>query len=152
MEMNREFLEELGLEKEAIDKVMAEHGKSIQAVKPAEDYEELKKANATYEQQVAKLQSTLDSKEDELGSIEDLKKEIETHKLEKLKTNIAIQANIPLELAGRLSGSTEEEIKADAETMAGFVNKKQTLPLRTTEPPKVDKEKQAYESLVDNLT
>lgn len=149
--MNRNFLEELGLEKEAIDSIMAEHGKAIQSVKPGEDYEDLKAANADYEKQLANLQTTLDSKEKELGSIDDLKSEIESYKLKDLKTNIAIQAKIPLELAGRLSGSTEEEIKADAENMAGFVNKKQPLPMKNTEPPKVDKEEAAYASLVDNL-
>ncbi len=149
--MNRKFLEELGLEKEAIDSIMAEHGKAIQAVKPAEDYEELKDTNATLEKQLNDLQTTLESKETELGSIEDLKQENETLKLEKLKTNIAIQANIPLELAGRLSGANEAEIKADAENMAGFVNKKQPLPLKHTEPSKVNEEEKAYKELINNL-
>lgn len=148
--MNRKFLEELGLEKETIDQVMSEHGKSIQAVKPTEDYEDLKTANANLEKQLDKLQTTLESKENELGSIEGLKKEIETHKLEKLKTDIAIQANIPLELASRLSGSTEEEIKADAENMAGFVNKKQPLPLKPTEPP-VDDKDAGLKSMLKNM-
>src|SRR5699024_6003083 len=62
--------------------------------------------------QLSDLQTTLETKETELGSIEELKKEIESHKLDKLKTDIAIQANIPLELAGRLSGESEDEIKA----------------------------------------
>lgn len=97
--------------------------------------------------QLTNLQTTLDSKETELGSLEDLKKEIASHKLDKLKTNIAIQANIPLELAGRLSGETEEEIKADAEKMAGFVNKKQPLPLKPTEPPVNDKDSGLKEML-----
>ncbi len=149
--MNRKFLEELGLEKETIDSIMAEHGKGIQAVKPAEDYEELKTANANLEKQLGELQTTLESKENELGSIEELKKEIETHKLEKLKTDIAIQANIPLELAGRLSGETEEEIKADAENMAGFVNKKQPLPLKPTEPTVNDKDA-GLKKMLGNLT
>lgn len=149
--MNRSFLEELGLEKETIDSIMAEHGKAIQSVKPAEDYEELKKTNSTLEQQLSDLQATLDSKETELGSIDELKKEIETHKLENLKTNIAIQANIPLELAGRLSGENEEEIKLDAEKIAEFVNKKQPLPMKPTEPQEVDKTEQAYENIIDNL-
>ena len=149
--MNRKFLEELGLEKETIDQVMAEHGKAIQAVKPSEDYEELKEANATLEQQVQDMQGTLKTKENELGNIDELKKEVETYKLKDLKTNIAIQAGIPLELAGRLSGENEEEIKADAEKMAGFVNKKQPLPMKPTEPPKVDEKEQAYANLIDNL-
>jgi|SRR5699024_9102341 len=138
--MNRKFLEELGLEKDAIDSIMAEHGKAIQAVKPTEDYEDLKNTNATLEQQLADLQNTLDSKETELGTLEDLKKEIASHKLDKLKTNIAIQANIPLELANRLSGENEEELKLDAEKIAGFVNKKTPLPLKPTEPPVDDKD------------
>lgn len=138
--MNRKFLEELGLEKDAIDAIMAEHGKAIQAVKPTEDYEDLKNTNSTLEQQLADLQNTLDSKETELGTLEDLKKEIASHKLDKLKTNIAIQANIPLELANRLSGENEEELKLDAEKIAGFVNKKTPLPLKPTEPPVDDKD------------
>lgn len=150
--MNREFLEELGLEKETIDKVMAAHGKAIQAVKPAEDYEELKTEKATLKQQLTDLQNTLATKEEELSGLDDLKTEVEKYKLKDLKTSIAIQAGIPLELADRLGGETEEEIKADAEKLAGFVNKKPTLPLKPTEPPAVDKEEQAYASLVDNLT
>ena len=150
--MNRKFLEELGVEKEVIDKVMVEHGKAIQAVKPAEDYEELKETNATLEEQLSGLQKELETSQEQLGSIDDLKKEVETYKLKDLKTNIAIQAGIPLELAGRLSGENEEEIKADAEKIAGFVNKKPTLPLKPTEPPAVDEEEQAYANIIDNLT
>lgn len=138
--MNRKFLEELGLEKEAIESIMAEHGKAIQAVKPADDYDELKEAKSTLEQQLEDMQKTLEYKDKELGSIDDLKKEVETYKLKDLKTNIAIRAGIPLDLADRLSGENEEEIKADAEKVAEFVNKKQPLPMKPTEPPVDDKD------------
>src|SRR5690625_1974428 len=148
--MNRKFLEELGLEKEVIDKVMAEHGKAIQAVKH-DDYEELKTENATLKQDLNNLQGALDTHQKELKSVEDLKQQIESYKLKDLKTNIAIQAGIPLELAGRLSGETEDEIKADAEIIADLVKQKQTLPLRPTEPEKTDPKEIAYADLVDNL-
>src|SRR5690625_145645 len=148
--MKREFLKELGLEDEVIDKVMAEHGKTIQSVKPA-DYDDLKTEKANLEQELTKLQDTLNNQEKELNSIEDLKKENETLKLEKIKINIASQANIPLELAGRLSGSNEEEIKADAEKIAGFVNKKQPLPLKPSEQD-VNNEKREMEQMLDELT
>src|SRR5699024_2596815 len=133
--MNREFLEKLGLEKDAIDKVMAEHGKAIQAVKPADDYEDLKKEKATLEGQLSDLQDTLSTKETELSGVEDIKKELEKYKLKNMKTSIAVEAGIPLELASRLSGTTEKELKADAESLAGLVKTKQTLPLKPTEPP-----------------
>lgn len=148
--MNRKFLEELGLEKEAIDSIMKEHGLAIQAVKPT-DYDELKEASKTYEQQINDLQATIDAQKESLGSIDELKQEIESYKLKDIKTNIAVQAGIPLELAGRLSGETEEEIKADAEKIAGFVNKKQPLPLRPSEPD-VNNENREMEQMLDELT
>ncbi|RDW21034.1 phage scaffold protein [Oceanobacillus arenosus] len=150
--MNREQLKELGLTDEQIESVMKAHGKSIQDLKPAqEELDGLKTEKSTLEQQLADLQNTLNTQKDELSSVDDLKKEVETYKLKDLKTNIAVQAGIPLELAGRLSGSTEEEIKADAEKIAGFVNKKQPLPMKTTEPPKVDEKEQAYAKILENL-
>lgn len=145
--MNREFLEELGLEKETIDKVMKEHGKAIQAVKPADDYEDLKTTNQSLQTQLQQLQDTLDEKETALNGVEDIKQELQKYKLKNLKTSIAVEAGIPLELASRLSGETEEEIKADAETLAGLVKTKQTLPLRPTEPPVDDKDADLKEML-----
>lgn len=86
--MNREFLEGLGLEKEAIDKVMTEHGKSLKSVKEkadkveglesqVEDYktqltdrdtqlEELKKVDAeALQQTITDLQSTNETQKTE---------------------------------------------------------------------------------------
>ena len=150
--MNREFLKNLGLEDDVVDKVMAEYGKSIQELKPAQEkLESVQSEKASLEKQLNELQQTLSSKDEELKTIEDLKNQVETYKVNELKTNIAIQAGIPLELAGRLSGETEEEIKADAEKIAGFVNKKQPLPLKPTEPP-VDDKDEGLKNMLGNLT
>src|SRR5699024_7253610 len=119
-------------------------------VKPT-DYDELKEASKTYEQQINDLQATIDAQKESLGSIDELKKEIESYKLKDIKTNIAVQAGIPLELASRLSGETEEEIKADAESLAGFVNQKQPLPLKQTEPD-VNNENREMEQMLNELT
>lgn len=154
--MNREFLEGLGLEKEAIDKAMAEYGKSVNSYKEKiEELESLSGKVSDYENQIEELNQTLNSKEEKFSSYEsnltELQKEVENYKLKDLKTSIANQAGIPLDLAGRLSGETEEEIKADAEKLAGFVNKKQPLPLKPTEPVKVDEKEQAYSKILENL-
>lgn len=153
--MDRKFLEELGLEKEAIDKVMAAHGKAIQSVKPADDYEELKKTKAALEKQVTDLQNDLVTKESEYSTVgttlEELKNEVETYKVKDLKTSIAIQAGIPVDLAGRLNGETEEELKADAEKLSGFISKKNPLPLKPTEPEATDKTEQAYAKMLEEL-
>ena len=147
--MNREFLEKLGLEKEVIDKIMKEHGKTIQSVKP-EDYDDIKEENKTLKDTVTTLENSLkefEGYEDKLAEKDNLIKEYE---LKNLKYRIANENGIPLELASKLSGETEEDLKKDAETLSSFITKKQTLPLRTTEP-KVDDEMAAYKEMLDNL-
>lgn len=61
--MKREFLEELGLEKEAIDKVMAEHGKGIENIKA----EKLAK-----ETEVETLQGQLEKANEQIEEFKDL--------------------------------------------------------------------------------
>lgn len=147
--MNREFLEKLGLEKEIIDQIMKEHGLTIQKVKP-EDYDDIKEENKTLKDTVTTLENSLkefEGYEDKLAEKDNLIKEYE---LENLKYRIANENGIPLELASKLSRETEEDLKKDAETLSSFITKKQTLPLRTTEP-QVDDEMAAYKEMLDNL-
>lgn len=148
--MTREFLEKLGLEKEVIDQIMKEHGKAIQSAKP-QDYDSLKEENEQLKQRLGELEGTVEELKgykDQLTEKDNLIKEYE---LKNLKYHVAVEAGIPLALADRLSGETEEEIKADAEKLAGFVNKKPTLPLKPTEPQNVDPKEQAYSKLLENL-
>ena len=147
--MNREFLEKLGLEKEIIDQIMKEHGLTIQKVKP-EDYDDIKEENKTLKDTVTTLENSLkefEGYEDKLAEKDNLIKEYE---LKNLKYRVAVEAGIPLELASKLSGETEEDLKKDAETLSSFITKKQTLPLRTTEP-QVDDEMAAYKEMLNNL-
>lgn len=147
--MNREYLEELGLEKEVIDSIMKEHGKTIQSVKP-EDYDEIKAENKALNDTVADLQKSMkdfEGYEDKLTEKDNL---IKDYEIKNLKYRIANESGIPLELASKLTGETEEDLKKDAETLSSFITKKQTLPLRTTEP-KVDDETAPYKSLLENL-
>lgn len=50
-----------------------------------------------------------------------------------MKTRVANENGIPLELAGRLIGNNEEEVKKDAEAFASFLMPKSAPPLRTNE-------------------
>src|SRR5699024_3294780 len=150
--MNREFLKELGLEDEAIDKIMKEHGKTVQELKPAkEELEGLQSEKSNLEQQLSELQETLQSNEEKLSNVDELEKQVKTYKLKNLKTNIANQVGIPLDLADRLNGENEEELKADAETFSEFVSKKQTLPMKPTEPQVNDKDA-GLKKMLGNIT
>lgn len=61
--MKREFLKELGLSDEQIDKVMAEHGKSVNSVK-----DELEKVKE-FKQQVEELQGQLKERDKQLEEL-----------------------------------------------------------------------------------
>lgn len=147
--MNREFLEKLGLEKEVIDKVMAEHGKTIQEIKP-KDYDDIKTENQTLKDTVTTLENSLKDFEGFEDKLTEKDNKIKEYEIKNLKYRIANENGIPLELASKLAGETEEDLKKDAETLSSFITKKQTLPLRTTEP-KVDDEMAPYKGMLDNL-
>lgn len=149
--MNREFLERLGLEKEVVDQIMKEHGKAIQTAKP-EDYDEVKKQKQSLEHQLQDLQTTLASKDEKYkefeSSISDLTSKVKTYEAKELKLRIAHEHQIPFELADRLSGETEEDIKADAEKLSSFVARKQVLPLK---PADTDTATDPYKDLLSGL-
>lgn len=140
--MDRKLLEELGLEDEQVEKIMASHGKAIGDTKKA--LETVTTEKKGLEKKVEDLSSTLTTTnkkyEDYDKKLNGAAKELENSKLQNSKFRIANEKGIPLELAGRLSGETEEEILDDAEKLSSFVSQKQTLPLGSTEPqPKKEK-------------
>lgn len=145
--MTREFLEKLGLEKEVIDQIMKEHGKAIQSAKP-QDYDEIKEENEQLKQRIGELEGTVEELKgykDQLTEKDNLIKEYE---LKNLKYRIAVEAGIPIELASRLTGESEDELKRDAEMLSSFIARKQTLPLKDTEPNKDD---DPYKKLLSDL-
>lgn len=153
--MKREYLKELGLEDEIIGKIMAEHGKTVQAIKPTEDFEALKSEKETLAQQLAELNNSVTSLTDAKSLIEQekeaLAQEINVFKQKDLKKRIAHEYKIPFELAGRLTGETEEELKTDAQTLSQLIVQKPNIPLATTEPPVVDETEQAYTNIIQKL-
>lgn len=151
--MNRDFLEKLGLEKEIIEKVMAEHGKAIQAAKP-DDYEELKTSKETLEKQVKDLNGTLTATTEKYAgydeNIAELNGKVKDYEVKNLKYKIANEAGLPLELANRLSGESEEDIKKDAESLKSLIPGQPHLPLKSTEKD-VDDEHSPYKKIIEGL-
>ena len=102
------------------------------------DYDDLKKRTAEYEttlgtmtkeaEENAKKYSEYDKK------LADLQAKVKGYETGSVKTRIAHETGIPFELAERLSGDTEEEIRKDAETLSKYIGStKKTAPLRTPE-------------------
>ena len=82
---------------------------AVQSMK--DDYEkQIKDANKLVEDAKVKLQ-TFDE------TVSKLTKRAEAAEVSNLKTKVAIDNNVPIKLASRLVGTTEEELKADAQLL-----------------------------------
>ena len=66
-------------------------------------------------------------------SIAELTTANKSHELNSARMKSAVAHGIPLDLADRLTGSTTEEIEADAEKLAQFVKSSSAPPMMTTE-------------------
>lgn len=121
------------------------------------DYDQIKARNAELETEIGTLQSTIEETNAATKSHEqtvaDLNQKIAEYETASLRTRIALQNGLPIDLADRLVGDDEESIKADAERLAGFVGKKQQTPppLKNQEPPLKEGKDASYKSLIENL-
>ena len=117
--------------------------------------ERLKREQAKYsdydtiKSDLGTLRAQLSAKDAEISTLQGKVKGYET---DSVKTRIALETGLPLDLRTRLTGETEEEICADANKLAKlFVQQKDPAPLRDTEPPVADEKTAAYKSLLNNL-
>lgn len=103
--------------------------------------------NKQHLEATAELQSKLDSansliedyrknEEEAKGKtsaeVEELKKQIAKYETDSVKTKVAIEIGLPLEMRDRLRGNTEEEITADAQALLSLIPKP-SAPSRSTE-------------------
>ena len=97
---------------------------------------ELKTENGTLKTSIEETKKTITESE---AQITDLQGKVTNYETASLRTRIALQNGLPYELADRLQGADEEELKADAERLAGFMRPATPpAPLRDTEPPMGD--------------
>lgn len=120
------------------------------------DYDGLKKAKEDYEKQIGSLQAQIEESSQTIKThdqvVADLNSKITGYETNSLKTKIALQHGLPIDLVDRLTGDDEASITADVEKLAGFVKQKPTVPpLKDTEPPLGDEKDSAYKNLLKGL-
>lgn len=103
------------------------------------DYDELKKRVSELESENSALKSTVEeNKQTRAGldaQITELQGQVSNYETASLRTRIALQNGLPYDLADRLQGADEEELKADAERLAGFMRPvTPQAPLKDIEP------------------
>ena len=91
--------------------------------------DDVKAMKADYERQIQEAQGKLKTLDETVST---LTKRAETAEVSLLKNKVAIENNVPIKLASRLIGTTEEELKADA---LSFMEGLGTKPSGGSEPP-----------------
>lgn len=116
------------------------------------DYEDLKRRAADYEKQIGDLtRAAEDAARKYAGydqQLADLQAKVQGYETASVKTRIAHETGLPYELAGRLSGDTEEAIRKDAESLykllgQGQNGRRPAPPVRDTEPAGTVSDKKA---------
>ena len=119
------------------------------------DYEELKNQNATLQEQMSKLNKQLQERQkasDGLNqTIADLNQKVQKYETDSAKTRIALEAGLPYGMAQRLSGGSEEELRADAESLKKLMAPQEAAPMYTTEPTDISGTDVAFASMLNNL-
>lgn len=103
------------------------------------------------DKQIKELNASLDEVAAKDQTIAELTGKVATFESAALKSRIAYEMGVPFELAGRLTGDDEPAIRADAESIMKLVQRQTPPPLRSTEPPAGNSEKQEFKSLLSGL-
>lgn len=92
-----------------------------------------------YEEKLKKINDDLAKANEKIAGhdqlVSDLTTRATTAESDLLKSRIAHESGVPFELAGRLVGSNEEELKADAEKFASYLAPKAAPPLHSNDAP-----------------
>ena len=117
------------------DRELAEQYKGFLSPDAVEELQA--KLKAEYEGKLTKAAEEVKAAQDKLTAkdqtVSDLTKRAEAAENTLLKNKIAYDAKLSLELAGRLVGNNETELKADAEMLAGMFKPAKAAPLYTSE-------------------
>lgn len=141
---------------EALDKIIGERlsrDRETQAkkyegyVKP-EDYAAKCKE---YDDTISGLQKSIEDSKSIAEELESAKTQLKNYEIGSVKTKIAHEMGLPYEMAGRLRGETEEDIRKDAEAMKTLFPKKAAPPLRSDEKTPADSKVAAYKKLLSGI-
>lgn len=131
---------------EQLDKVIGERIKRAEqkAAEKYADYDEIKSQNAGYVTQIAQLQSQLQAQADQIktgeSTVADLTTKVQQYETASVKTKVALELGLPYQMASRLTGNDEKEIRADAEVMKQLIGAQaQPAPLGSPEANKGEK-------------
>ena len=123
--MKRKFLEDLGLEKETIDKIMAENGNDVNAAKA--DYDSLKQQLDAANMQIQERDTQLENLKNSTGDMEALKQQIVSLQSDNQATKERYEADMKdLKLSTAIKLALGDSAQ-DADLVAGLFDKSKLI-------------------------
>lgn len=104
-----------------------------------------------YDDTIAGMNKSIEDGKLIAEELESAKAQLKNYEIGSVKTKIAHEMGLPYEMAGRLRGETEEDIRKDAETMKSLFPKKAAPPLRSDEDTPEDSNKAAMKKMLKEL-
>lgn len=109
---------------------------------PFADYDEIKANLSTAQQTLSERDAT----------IANLNTQLQSTRSDLAKTRIALEKHLPMELAGRLTGETDEELRADADNLSKLLGGSRRNPEPPHDPEPSGGSKMAkYQTLLNDL-
>lgn len=100
--------------------------------------DDLKKLQADYDVKIADLTKAVEEAKSKAANydkeIADRDAKIKNYESASVKARIAHEVGIPYEMANRLNGESEDDIRKDAETIKSLMGSPASAPLKDTEP------------------
>lgn len=119
------------------------------------DYDEIKQKVSDYEKQIGEMTKAADENAKKYSAYDtkfaEMQSKIKGYETNSVKMRIAHEKGIPYELAERLSGDNEDDIRKDAETLAKFVSRGGTAPLKSSEGANSDTKTEALRAFTAKL-
>lgn len=121
------------------------------------DYEDLKKQISEKDEKLTELGNQLKeakSKEDGTNTkLQELQSKVQKYESDSAKTRIAQEFGIDSQLANRISGENEEEMRADAKKLKEIIGdtRWRKAPLKSSEPEEEDEKKAAYKKMLGEM-
>ena len=126
---------------EQLDRVIGERIRRAEekAAEKYSDYEAVKQQNETLASQIAQLTEQLRTSTEAIdghkSTIDQMTAKVHAYEIASVKTRVALELGIPYQMADRLNGDSEEEIREDAKLMKGcFGSTQPVAPLGSGEP------------------
>lgn len=117
--------------------------------------DEVAAQTAALNDQITELGNTLKTANEQAATdaatIDDLRAQVKTHATAAVKSRIAREFDLPFELANRLTGDSEEEIRKDAESLKKSLGSIKVTAPPVTNPNTAGKESDAFRQMLANL-